>query len=235
MTSTFSIKDRAASLVKSAMTHNGKVLAIRVWEPATFYEVDIMLPATDGMAGWRRPQKINILVAPFTFREYTPAGWDADIQTCTLYIDAGHDGPGSRWVRQLEVGDTFGYFRPLDAHFGPLRDTQAVYLGDLSAIGHFKALSQIAGDIRTVSGAVIVEERKHEKYYKDYMPDLPLQPLYSDSEAVNTMWSWISVQSFAPDAAFYLMGNRRLVKGIRRALKDKGIDSGRITAKGFWE
>lgn len=216
------------------MTHKGTVLAIRAWEPATFYEVDVMLPDTDGMSDWRRPQKVNILVAPFTFREYTPAGWDSDIRTCTLYIDAGHDGPGSRWVQHLREGDTFPYFRPLDAHYGPMQDTTSVYLGDLSAVGHFSALSQLSGD-HHVTGAVVVDTADHRLRFDSYLPYLPLQPLLSDSTAVETMWSWISVQTFAPDAAFYLMGNRSLVKGIRRALKDKGVDPGRITAKGFWQ
>lgn len=230
---TTNIGQRAASFLKDTFTQTGTVLAVRQWEPATLYEADVLLPATN-MSGWQRPQKMNILVAPMTFREYTPAGWDNDIHTCTLYIDAGHDGPGSRWVKRLKAGDTFTFFRPADAHYGPKAERPAVFLGDTSALGHFAALSQIAGAGMPVSGALALDDEAHIQQYDGCLAGLPLRALHATDTAADALASWVMIQKFQEESVFYLMGNKHMVRTLRRTLNDKGISSGRIYAKGFW-
>jgi hypothetical protein len=39
------------------------------------------------------------------YRDYTPASWNVEKKVCTLYIEAGHQGAGSRWIQQLKPGD----------------------------------------------------------------------------------------------------------------------------------
>ena len=55
------IKQKALHLLENAFGKTGTVLAIRAWEPATFFEVDVHFPEMD-MSGWKRVQHIKVRV-----------------------------------------------------------------------------------------------------------------------------------------------------------------------------
>src|SRR5438045_1888995 len=97
-----------ADLLERRWLKIAKVLAIRAWDPATFLEIDLHLPDCD-MSKWQEAQHMKCKVGPLAYRDYTPSGWDAETRTCTLFIDAGHEGQGSRWVKKLKTGDTVYY------------------------------------------------------------------------------------------------------------------------------
>ena len=227
-------KIRPVSFIEKTFTHKGKVLAVRSWNPATFYEVDLHLPEASGMGSWHKAQRINIRVAPFTFRDYTPAGWDAETRTCTLYIDAAHNGPGSRWVRSLKEGDAVTYFNIESAHQSMPPGIKPVFLGDQSSIGHFSALAQLAGPDTPIKGALALEAPAHHLQFFKSFYSLPLEQLSIRRSVQNSLSAWITTADFSDDHTFYLVGNAHMVTGLRKQLRGKGISSRNIKAQGFW-
>ncbi len=227
-------KQKAISFIENKITHEGTVLAIRAWTPATFFEVDIHLPEVTNMENWLKAQYLKIRVAPLVFRDYTPAGWDAETRTCTLYIDSGHGGAGNKWVNSLKIGDTFNYIEPTSAHQKLSVDTKAVFLGDQTAIGHFLALAQLAGNTKNISGAIVLPNTEHREQFSQNLKQLPLTPLPFKYELQQSLAAWLLKQSFIETTVFYLVGNSHLVATLRNRLKQLGFSNKQIMAQGFW-
>jgi NADPH-dependent ferric siderophore reductase len=175
-----------------------------------------------------------VKVGPFTFRDYTPTGWDADTRTCTLYIDAAHDGPGAVWVKNLQPGDAIVYLGIAPTLQSLLPDAKAVFLGDQSALGHFLALMQAAGKQADIEGAIVLPEKAHRSQYGDYIVQLPLDTLPVKRTLADSIIPWLSGKLFPEESIFYLVGNAQLVTTTRSALKQKGIGPKQIKAQGFW-
>ena len=156
------LKQTALNLFENSLAKQGTVLAVRSWYPATFYEVDFHFPFMD-MSKWDRVQHIKIKVAPGIYRDYTPAGWDIETRTCTLYIDAVQEGPGSEWVQSLKQGDNVTYVGVGSTMHKPAEQGKMIAFGDMTTIGHYLALQQLSGG-KSLSGAIAIAEEK-----KDYL------------------------------------------------------------------
>jgi NADPH-dependent ferric siderophore reductase len=217
-------------LLEKAVLKTGKVIGIRSWSPDTFIEIDLHLPGMD-MTRWEEAQHIKCRVAPFTFRDYTPAGWDAPTRTCTLYIDAAHQGPGSRWARNLRVGDPLYYAGISRTPYAPPALSQMVCLGDETGVGHFLALRQLLPRSSSLSGAVLIGEETHRACFGDFLR-LPLDPLCGGTEALE---DWVTRhEDLLKEGVFYLVGHARKVRDLRKRLRDLGVDAARVKAQGFW-
>lgn len=214
------------SFLERTFTKTGTVVGTRAWQPATFFEIDLHLPDID-MSGWKDAQHIKCKVGPFTYRDYTPAYWDTDTHTCTLYIDAMHDGAGSRWAKGLQQGDVFCYVGLGSSHQQPEKNMRHVFLGDKTAIGHFAALQQLAGKTAEITGAVMVKEDSHREAFTAYFPRLAMQP-------VADVTKWVDNNQQHNNAVFYLAGNNQLVISLRKQLRSIGYNSKQIKAQGFW-
>ena len=212
------------------------VLAVRNWEPATIIEVDLHMPDQD-MSKWQRTQHMKCKVGPLAYRDYSPTGWDAGTRTCTLLIDAGHEGQGSRWVRELKAGDVVQYMGVASSHHEPTPGKRMVFLGDETAIGHFLSLQQLAGYEARIDGAITIAHKNHRDAFKSYFSGLGLQPLDKDSsDHARALEDWISALEVHEDDAtvFYLAGYIPAVTKLRRLLKAKGYSGSQIKCQGFW-
>lgn len=214
------------SLLEKAFIKTGTVLDVRAWEPATFFEVDVHLPQLN-MQGWTITQHIKCKVGNFTYRDYSPAYWDAETHTCTLFIDAAHDGAGSRWVKTLAQGSPLHYVGVASSHQTATGGATHVMLGDQTAIGHFAALQQLAGRQSAVAGAIAINEAGHRRLFSDYLHKLPLTP-------VTNINSWLQNAGEFTNPVFYLVGNNHMAVRLRKQLKALGYGSSQVKAQGFW-
>lgn len=217
-------------LLEKTVLKRGRVTGIRPWEPGTFLEIDLHLPGTD-MSRWEEAQHIKCRVSSYTFRDYTPAGWDAPTRTCTLYIDAAHEGPGSRWARAVREGDAFYYAGVSRTLHPPSPLSHIVCLGDESSVGHFLALQQLLPRSSSISGAVLVREDAHRCCFGDFLR-LPIEPVEGGESALA---HWVlQREDLLEDAVFYLVGHTRTVRELRRVLRESGVEPERVKAQGFW-
>ncbi|WP_161964044.1 siderophore-interacting protein [Chitinophaga flava] len=224
------IHNNRISFIEKALNKQGSVLAIRHWEPASFYEIDLHLPGVK-MHQWQTPPHIKCRVAPYHYRDYTPARWNADTSTCTLFIDAAHQGTGSLWASQLRPGDVFNYIGIDGSHQHVKQDAHLVMLGDQSAIGHFNALQQLASSYSWISGMVILPETTHRKHFVQAFPELPLETIASPE----TLLAQLEALPLHASWQYYLAGNSHLVEALRKLLKARGCASAQIQAQGFWK
>jgi NADPH-dependent ferric siderophore reductase len=212
----------------------GRVLEVRAWEPSTLIEIDLHLPEAD-MYQWDEVPYIKFKVGPFTYRDYTPSGWDAETSTCTLYIDAAHNGTGSVWARNLTKNDTVSYLKIGTSQHSPESTPAIIALGDESSLGHVLALQQMVMPATRFTGAVLMSNEQHSDFLKQYFPKSVQPVVRNDVYGHHSLVQWITNQDFSLDnTVFYLTGNNIMVSQLRKILRLQGYTSGQVKVKGFW-
>lgn len=233
------IREATIGLLERRLVKAATVLAVRVWEPATLVEVDLHMPGCD-MHKWQEAQHMKCRVAPMVYRDYTPTEWDAETQTCSLFIDTGHDGPGSRWARGLVAGDRVEYLGVGSSHQQPVDNKRLVFLGDESAIGHILALQQLAGTgmQKEVQGAVTMKESRHRDEFNRYFRRMGLCAVERTGKGdFGKLEEWVDrLEGVEPgNTRFYLAGNVPGVVKLRKMLRTKGFSNKDVKAEGFWD
>jgi NADPH-dependent ferric siderophore reductase len=231
------LTQKALSLAEIPFVRSARVLAVRVWEPDTVREIDLHLPDCD-MSKWDSAQHIKCKVGNFVYRDYTPSGWDAGTRTCTLIIHTAHEGPGSRWSKQLRTGDTVTYRGVGSSHQQPVTGRRLIFLGDETAIGHFLALRQLARDGSEIRGAIVLSEPHHRDEFGQYFSGWGLQSLRKgDDRDYGELEEWLGRLDLPQDrdTVFYLAGYSPEVVRLRKLLRQRGFSSGQVKAQGFWD
>jgi NADPH-dependent ferric siderophore reductase len=228
------LKSKAGRLIEGHLLQTGRVLEVRAWEPGTLIEVDLHLPFAD-MSSWTTVPYIKCRVAELVFRDYTPSGWDAETSTCTLFIETGHDGPGSRWACSLKKGTEISYLKIRGTDQCPSATSAIVALGDESSLGHLLALQQLTLPSGRFSGAVLMADENHRQLLPQYFRT-PLQAIApQNSYRHHTLMEWILAQSYSfKDTLFCLSGNNLLVSQLRKQLLSLGYSRNQVLAQGFW-
>jgi len=221
------IKKGLTSIFDQHLLKHGTVLDVRKWPGSPMIEVDLHLPESD-MRYWTEVLYIKFSVGGLLFRDYTPFGWDAETSTCSLLIDASHDGPGSRWAKSLLKGGSVDYLKTDTTHQSPHVTNLVVGLGDNTSLAHLFALQNLTLPAIRFDSAVLTDNGQTGELLSSYFERPPV-PCASESELIG----WLSVQGFCNEhTSFYLTGNEGLVIRLRQALKDLGYFH--IKVKGFW-
>ena len=228
------IKKKAERIFEPSQMQTGRVLDVRYWQLSTLIEVDLHLPFAD-MQQWTEIPYIKFKVASFTYRDYTPSGWDAETSTCTIFIDAAHNGPGSNWAKQLKKNDTVSYFKIGTTHQVAESTSAVIALGDESSLGHMLALQQMVMPAARFSGAVVMGNDDHRSQFREFFRS-PLQTVKrDDTYGHHSLIQWVISQQYAlENTVFYLTGNNIMVSQMKKMLKLQGYNSNQIKAKGFW-
>jgi NADPH-dependent ferric siderophore reductase len=227
------IKDKTIKLIERQLTKKASVLETRTWQGGTFYEVDLHLPEADlgiinGVA------HLKCRVAPLTFRDYTIAQWDEETKTCTLFVDAAHDGAGSAWVKLLNQHDEITYLK-IEKHRYPLKEAgNYLFLGDQSTVGHFLALRQLIGKNASVNGSLVIPDPAHRRELTTYYPHLGLEPVGLSKTSSAMLKGWLSGRSLLIYDFVFLAGSTEMVVDIRDYLRSCGVAGSIIKAHGFW-
>ncbi|MFD1141512.1 siderophore-interacting protein [Larkinella insperata] len=226
------LKKTVAGLLDKMLTP-ARVLAVRAWQPATLYEVDAHLPTVD-MAKWDTIKRVKCKVDDFAFRDYTPALWNADQNICTLYIEAGHNGAGSRWVQRLKTGDeillSVAHAAPLPAQEGKI-----LCLADGSALGHCLGLKQLTDRQKYPMDVAVY---LHDPY------EIPTSLTENNTEfefitqphgdRLALLEKWYTARDVSAYSSIYIAGNIPMVTALRRKLKALPAVRARIYSHGFW-
>jgi NADPH-dependent ferric siderophore reductase len=228
------LKKKAISFLDAHISKTGYVLEVRKWEPSTLIEIDLHLPGTT-MSDWNEVPYMKCKVADLTYRDYTPWGWDAETQTCTLFIDAGHPGAGSQWAQQLQKGDTISYLGTNSTRHAPSPTSSIICLGDESSIGHLLAMQQLTMPKTRFTGAVIIGNEENRSLFSKCFGSM-LQPISrGDVYGHHSLADWLLQQSYSiQNTLFYIAGNNTMVVELRKFLKKQGYAASQIRSHGFW-
>jgi NADPH-dependent ferric siderophore reductase len=212
-----------------------RVLDIREWDAAPVFEIDISFPAAK-MLTWNAVKRLKCKVGMLEYRDYTPARWDGVRQTCTLIVEAGHRGVGSRWVRELQVGDEVLLDEAHAANL-PSGPGQVLGLGDGSAIGHFIALKNLLQEQNPLDAALFLPESAISGFD---MPGESFEDRYAElgfvrgADRFETLRNWLLEQDLSLYSFIYLAGNIPMIKKLRAMLKERIAPNVKIYAHGFW-
>ncbi|WP_343744932.1 SIP domain-containing protein [Chitinophaga sp.] len=226
---TTTLRQRRMGLLEKTINRQGSVLDVRHWETTGFCEIDLHLPGVN-MHNWQSPPHIKCRVAPYHYRDYTPARWNVSLRTCTLFIDTSHEGAGVEWAKSLSPGDTMHYIGVDDTRQKIVQGSHLVMIGDQSAIGHFNGLQQLAASHNWISGMVVIPEAAHRQFAQTF-PELPLDTMPN----ATSLLTQLEQQALHPSWQYYLAGNSHLVVAARKILKARGCASDHMQALGFWK
>lgn len=227
------LKKAVFGLMDKVFTQEGFVLAVRKWQPETMYEIDLHLPEVD-MLKWTTIPRLKCKVAPYAYRDYTPAIWDAERRKCTLIIETGHNGFGSLWTQNLKPGDTI-LFAPAHAAQLPAGPGKIVCFGDGSALGHFLALKQLTNRNTNPLEAIIFlnEEYVLPDYFEHENPEFKfiMAPGVNSLDSLHQSSEYKVLSTYG---ALYIAGHIPTVTGLRKIFKKNPYLNAKIFAHGFW-
>jgi NADPH-dependent ferric siderophore reductase len=227
------LKQKGLSYLEGLTARTGLITAIRTWNPATIYEIDLHLPQVN-MHNWQNPKRAQVKIAEGAYRDYTLANWNSQNQTCTLIIDAAHTGMGSQWVKTLQKNDTLTYLGLLDT--GRLNTTPGnIYcIGDATAIGHFMAIQQITQGKSRVSGAVVLHQPTHVAHFKNnFKTNIEPVPA-TNGNSYQALANWVTQQPFT-NQMVYIAGNKATIAKLRNLIRPTSGFKGSIRLNGFWQ
>ncbi|MFY0253626.1 siderophore-interacting protein [Chitinophaga sp. 30R24] len=218
-----SIKDRAASLLMSRI---GKTAVVISADHIGNFLVQIRLQLPQQLPA-RSTQHLKCEIAPYTYRDYTVAHWDAATQTATLLIDCGHKGNGSHWALQLQPGNEIFYAGPGGGLHQPGTAAHMVCIGDASATGHFHSLYTHKSPQQTFHCFLRLEDPTAHMLLQ-----MSVQPLSNNEHYFTDLHEWLYHYNFpAGNTTFFVAGNHQLVANVRKSLRQQG---GQVKAQGFW-
>jgi len=226
------IAKKSIALLENIMTKQGVVLGVTAWNPATLFEVQLHLPDAP-MEKWTNVPYMKCRVAPYVYRDYTPSLWNASARTCSLFVDAAHDGAGSQWVAGLKKGDAVTYVGPSASTHRPMPASRLLALGDSSSLGHFLALEQLAGLQQPVGGAIYLSEENHRRTLAGRVQTGLVSVGDVGKTAYEALAHWLAAQSLAGEVA-YIAGHIPTTVQLRKLLKSRDDFAGKIYAHGFW-
>jgi len=224
---------KAASGLLERMFNRATVIAVRTWYPATMYEVDLHLPDTD-MKSWNTIKRLKCKVEALEYRDYTPVLWNSDLNICTMLIDSGHNGAGSRWVQTLKTGDEV-LFGAAHAASLPAVKGRILCLADASALGHFLALKQLTDRSEHPMDVAVVLHENYEipALFKEENPEFHFiyAPVHDGFRVIE---QWCDSKMLSDYNSIYIAGNISMMKALKRKLKTDSRVNAKIYGYGFW-
>ncbi len=234
----FTEEQRRPGLLERAfdrlLLRNTRVAAVQQVS-ARFRLIDLEGGALQG-AAWAPGHKLQAKVAgPFTARTFTPILFDA-VRGHTRLLGYAHGvGPGSDWLRRVQVGDACQVFGPhrslvLGDLAGPV-----VLHGDETSFGLAAAVvAAMAGR----EGPRCVFEVESEAEARLALQALGVVPALlverrdepGRLQAIDDLWS----QCAGDGTQFVLTGKAQSIQQARQGLRARGVPSSRMLSKAYW-
>ncbi|MCF2489265.1 siderophore-interacting protein [Dyadobacter sp. CY347] len=227
------ILKKAASGLMERMLSSALVVAVRTWPHADMHEIDLYLPDID-MDSWDTIKRLKCKVGTLEYRDYTPVLWNSETNVCTMLIDSGHAGAGSRWVRTLKPGDQV-LFGPAHAASPPSQTGPILCFADASAIGHFLALKQLTDRSEHPMDVVVMIPDGYgiPEIFKEENPEFHFINGIGQA-GLNMMEQWFLSKDLRDYNSIYIAGNVSMTKTLKTKLKASPNVHARIKGYGFW-
>ena len=169
-------------------------------------------------------------------RRYTIRDLDPARQLLTLDIVRHGDGPGERWVRSAQPGDTIEGIAPRGKIFLKSAADWHLFAADESGLAAVFAMTgSLPPDGRATAFLEVPEPADEQK------PDLPagisLAWLPRDGQAGDPGALAAALQAaWLPPGTghFYLFGEARVVLALREVLAARGVPAEQVSAKAYW-
>lgn len=227
------IKRAAFKLMEKTLAEHANVVDVRTWSPASMYEIDLYLPTVD-MSKWKTIPRLKCKVDEFEYRDYTPAWWEAEKGICTLFVETGHNGAGSRWAQRVRSGDQL-LVGPAHAAQLPPKPGKILALADGSALGHMLGLKQLtcAEEYPLEVAVVFQEDYQIPTLLRGENPEFEFI-VKPEGTSLENLESWAQTKNLSDYSSIYIAGHIPMVRELRKKLKSSADPNTTIYAHGFW-
>lgn len=152
-----------------------------------------------------------------------------------MYLETGHDGPGSRWVKKLKKGDKVVLI-PAHATNLPEKPGKVLCLGDGSALGHFLELKQLTNRKEYPLDVAVFFHEKYQLPVK-FINENPEFEFLKDpkADALTVLGQWMNSINLSDYSSIYILGDMMMVAGLRKKLKAVPDIKAKLVAGGFWK
>ncbi|CAN7609056.1 SIP domain-containing protein [Acidovorax sp. LjRoot66] len=200
-----------------------------------FRLIDLEGEALKG-AAWAPGHKLQVKVAgPFTARTFTPIVFDA-LRGHTRLLGYAHGaGPGSDWLRRVQVGDACQVFGPhRSLALGDLTGPVVLH-GDETSFGLAAAVVAAMAGREGPRCVFEVESRAESALALQALGVVSAVLVERSDEALrmqaaSELWS----QCSGDGTLFVLTGRAQSIQQARQALKTRGVPGSRIVCKAYW-
>ena len=169
-------------------------------------------------------------------RRYTIRDLDTTRQLLTLDIVRHGEGPGERWVRSAQPGDTIEGIAPRGKIFLRSGADWHLFAADESGLAAVFAMTgSLPPDGRAAAFLEVpgpADEQKPDLPAGAVLTWLPREGLAGDPEALVAA---LQAAALPPGTGhFYLFGEARVVLALREALAARGVPGEQVSAKAYW-
>ena len=170
-------------------------------------------------------------------RRYTIRALDTTRQLLTLDIVRHGDGPGERWVRSAQPGDTIEGIAPRGKIFVAGEADWHLFAADESGLAAVFAMTgSLPADGRATAFLEVPEAADEQK------PDLPAGAsvtwLPRDGGPAGdpaALAAALQAAELPPGTGHvYLFGEAKVVLALREVLEARGVPGGQVSAKAYW-
>lgn len=175
----------------------------------------------------------------FVRRRYSIRSFDPENGHLTLWIVTAHDGPGSHWARHAQPGDAIDVVGPRGKIVLDRDANWHLFVGDTTGLAAFYRMAQ---SIEAPGRAIFIVEIDdgNDALTADFDEGIGVTGIFVDrhGRARNDpagLLSGLAAFAFPPDEGHaYLFGEFSVLKVMREALLDRGLEDDRISRKAFW-
>lgn len=172
-------------------------------------------------------------------RRYSVHGVDEELDQFTLWITTAHEGPGSVWARNARPGDDVDIVGPRGKIVLDPEADWHLFMGDITCLGSAYRMGQ---SIEAPGQVVFIVETDHadDALTMTFDEGIAVTGIFVD-RAVRSkddpagLLSGLSAFAFPPERGHaYLFGEFHVMRALRVALLDRGLDDESISMKAFW-
>lgn len=182
-------------------------------------------------------QAVAFRVTDTHYRNYTPVTFDAVNGQCSVYFYLHAGGPGSRFARQLQVGDTVKMVEPRGRSLYRADSKYHFFFGDETSLGLFSSLThEVHANNQEYFGVLELRDTcsalpEQAGLMLDIVPRSEI-PAANAIHYIDTLHE--RVWQVWHTAVFYLTGNAHSIKAFRKALLGRGVAEKNIVVQPYW-
>jgi NADPH-dependent ferric siderophore reductase len=172
-------------------------------------------------------------------RRYSVHAVDDERDEFTLWITVAHEGPGSVWARNAKPDDEVDIVGPRGKIVVDPEADWHLFMGDITCLGSAYRMAQ---SVETPGQVIFIVETDHsdDALTTTFDEDIAVTGIFVDrmgrlKDDPAGLLHGLSAFAFPPERGHaYLFGEFHVMKAVRTALLDRGLDDEAISMKAFW-
>jgi len=206
----------------------GRELTGLGWTPGQ--QVRVLFKDPTSLRVWLSPRELRDVNRSYSLWDYDPDAGRYEL----VVLDHDGDGPGARWVRDVQAGDRILVGRPEGTFRARVPSAYHLFVGEETAAAGFGAMVRALPASERVLG--VLQADTAEDHF-----DLPRTLVRVERGGASASPSTVLVDAVkaltlpAQPGTAYLAGEAKTIQAVRRHLIDeRGWSRGAIVTKPFW-